>query len=179
MNRRIGLLGISGVGKSTLIGSLNKVRQVRHLQASALIKSEQAYRDQHPATSEALRTGPVTDNQELLIAAFEREAASALLPIVFDGHSIIDQGDGIVEIPSHVFLRLRLDAIFFLSAEPKLIYQRRMLDQSRPRPVRQVETLAAHQTLARDVARRISAEVNCLFYEIEGSEIDHMVRFLT
>ncbi|MBX9661016.1 MAG: AAA family ATPase [Nitrospiraceae bacterium] len=179
MTERIGILGISGVGKSTFVGSLNKIREVRHLQASALIKAEQAYRNQHPTTSDALRIGPVMDNQDLLIAAFKREAVSTLLPIVFDGHSIIDGIDGIIEIPSRVFLALRLDAIFFLSAEPDLIYHRRMLDQSRSRPVREVETLAAHQNLARDVAQRISAEVRCPFFEIKDNEINRVVRFLT
>ena len=125
-------------GKSTLIGRLNKRTPLLHLQASALIKAEQAYRVQSPDSSESLRTGAVLDNQALMIAAFQRITADVEVPIVFDGHSIIDSDDGLVEIPPSVFAELSLDAIFYLSAVPHIIAKRRLADTADVRRVGKV-----------------------------------------
>lgn len=67
MKRRIAILGLSGVGKSTLIGKIRDTVPLLHLQASALIKAEQAHREKSPDSSEALRTGAVIDNQLLMV----------------------------------------------------------------------------------------------------------------
>jgi adenylate kinase len=178
MSRRIALRGLSGVGKSTLIARLKESMPVLHLQASALIKAEQARRAQQPTSSEALRTGPVLDNQALLIAAFRREAAAADIPIVFDGHSIVDGRDGLVEISSNVFAALELDAVCFLWADPKLIAQRRLADKERERPRRDAQTLTAHQSLARDAAERIATDIQRPFLIVEDSGLDLLVELL-
>ena len=124
-----------------------------HLEASRLIKAEQARRSIAAQSSEALRTGPVLDNQALLVAGFLQEAASIGGPVVFDGHSVIDGGDGLIEIPTEVFAALGLQAICVLQAEPAAILARRQSDGARLRPNRSIEALAEHQIKAIDVAR--------------------------
>lgn len=178
MIRHIALLGISGVGKSTLIGRLGERLPVLHLQASALIKAEQAYRAQHPDSSEMLRTGAVIDNQELMIAAFLRETFGSEIPVVFDGHSIIDGREGLIEIPAGVFAALNLDAICFLSADPEEIAERRRMDVHRPRPTRDAATLTEHQRIAREAAQRIAATLGCPFAEISSNELEELVETL-
>src|SRR5690242_897384 len=152
--RRIALLGLSGVGKSTLLRALAGRVAFIHLQASDLIKAEQAFRDAQLQSSEALRTGAVLENQALLIAGFHRVAESATAPIVFDGHSVIDGRDGLIEIPGGVFAALDLAAISFLQADPVTIAARRSHDTVRQRPLRDEATLAEHQERAIIVARR-------------------------
>jgi len=178
MIRRIALLGLSGVGKSTLIANLNNSIPVFHLQASSLIKAEQAFRAERQASSEELRLGPVIDNQKLLIDAFHREAAAATAPIVFDAHSIIDGNDGILEIPSDVFASLGLDAICFLTADPKVIAERRHRDLSRMRPQRDAETLAQHQAIARRAAERIANDIRRPFVLIQDGGVEEILRLL-
>jgi len=178
MTRRIALLGLSGVGKSTLIGRLNRRIPLLHLQASALIKAEQTYRAQFPDSSESLRTGAVLDNQALMIAAFQRTTTDVEVPIVFDGHSVIDSRDGLVEIPASVFAELSLDAIFYLSAVPHIITKRRLADTARKRPIRDSETLAEHQRIAIDVAQRIAEQIGCTFTQISDGDSDHIMAFL-
>lgn len=175
MSRRIALLGLSGTGKSTLIGKVLEQVPLLHLQASALIKDEQAYRAQLPDTSEALRTGPVISNQELMIAAFQRAATATSLPVVFDGHSVIDGRDGIVEIPSAVFAALGVEAICFLDVDPELIAYRRLSDTGRPRPHRNAETLASHQQAARAAAARIAHELGKPFKAIADGGVDDLL----
>jgi adenylate kinase len=178
MTKQIALLGLSGVGKTTLIARVGERLPVLHLQASALIKAEQAYRANNPDSSEALRTGAVIDNQELLIAAFLRETAGTTLPVIFDGHSVIDGRDGLVEIPASVFAALNLDAICYLSAGVDVIAYRRQADQDRPRPVRDLETLAAHQRIAREAARRIAEEIGCKFTELTGDDPEKLLELI-
>lgn len=178
MTRHIALLGLSGVGKSTLIGQLNERIAVLHLQASALIKDEQAYRAQQPDDSEALRLGAIADNQALMIAAYRRVVASTELPVVFDGHSVIDGRDGLVEVAPSVFVDLELDAIFYLSADPHIIAERRRADVGRDRPTRDAETLAEQQRIAENVARRIAGQIDCTFIAITDSDVDRLAETL-
>lgn len=178
MTRRVALLGLSGVGKSTLIGRVAVHTPLLHLQASSLIKAEQQNRAQAPDTSEALRTGPVLDNQALMIAAFERLTRTTTLPVVFDGHSLIDGRDGLLEIPSTVFAALSLDAIAFLAADPAAIFERRRLDAGRERPARDLATLAQHQSLAEAAARRIADDIGRPFHPLDGDPIGRLASLL-
>lgn len=134
-----------------------------HLEASHLIKAEQARRSIAEQSSEALRTGPVLDNQALLIAGFHHEARSIDGTIVFDGHSVIDGGSGLIEIPADVFAALQLDAICILQATPAEILSRRQGDSARRRPARSEEALAEHQEKATKVGRAIAKQLNLPF----------------
>lgn len=166
------------MGKSTLIGRIRETLPLIHLQASSLIKAEQAYRAQNPDSSEALRTGAVIDNQALMIAAFQREAAMTDLPIVFDGHSVIDGRDGLIEIPSSVFGALELDAICFLAADPYQVAKRRRADVGRERPYRDVATLQGHQEIAEAAARRIAKDIERPFIYVADSRIDRILELI-
>ena len=70
MNDVIAVFGLSGVGKSWLISRFAEGHEVLHLQASQLLKDAKAAVSGIVTTSEELRTGPVIDNQALLISAF-------------------------------------------------------------------------------------------------------------
>lgn len=163
MNRRIALLGLSGVGKTTMLNRLAREVEFTHLEASRLIKAEQARRSIAAHSSEALRTGPVIDNQALLVAGFKHEARSIDGSIVFDGHSVIDGGNGLIEIPADVFASLELQAICVLQAAPAAILTRRQGDTTRLRPTRSVDALAAHQEKAIKVGRAIAEQLNVPF----------------
>lgn len=179
MTRRVALLGLSGVGKSTLIGQVAERIPLLHLQASSLIKAEQAHRTQAQHTSEALRTGPVLDNQALMIAAFERLTKTVTLPVVFDGHSVIDGRNGLLEIPSAVFTALGLDAICILTAAPSMIFNRRRLDTARERPPRDVEALAGQQALAITAAQHIASDLNCPFHHFQADGRTRLMQLLS
>jgi|JI8StandDraft_2_1071088.scaffolds.fasta_scaffold01406_11 adenylate kinase len=167
MSQRVALLGLSGVGKTTMLNRLSEKHAFTHLEASRLIKAEQVRRSITAQSSEALRTGPVLDNQALLIAGFQHEASSIKGAIVFDGHSVIDGGNGLIEIPAAVFAALELNAVCFLQAEPAEILARRQSDSARQRPARSEEALAEHQEKAIEVAKAI-AEQLCLPFALIG-----------
>lgn len=163
MSRRIALLGLSGVGKTTMLSRLSGRVAFTHLEASRLIKAEQARRSIAAQSSEALRTGPVLDNQVLLVAGFKYEARRVDGPIVFDGHSVVDGGNGLIRIPPDVFASLELHAICVLHAPPTEIITRRLGDTGRLRPAQSAATLAEHQNEAIEVAQEIAEQLNLPF----------------
>lgn len=94
----VALVGLSGVGKSTLLGEIARSVPFCHFQASNLIKAERARSTSRETSSEELRLGPVLDNQALLISSFTRATRDVVGLVVFDGHIIIDGLFGLTEI---------------------------------------------------------------------------------
>lgn len=146
MNRQrvVAVVGLSGVGKSTLLASARMNIAFEHLQASLLIKSERERRRQTSIGHDASRDVNITDNQALLVEGFRRVAPKTGL-VVLDGHTVIDTPDGLVEIDPKVFRTLGASHFIVLTEEPAEIYRRRFADTSRKRPMRSVDELRQQQ----------------------------------
>lgn len=144
----IAVVGISGVGKSTLLRSAAESVQFQHLQASALIKEAKELLSFGPVVTDDLRTGDITDNQALLIKGFSNARNQSEALIVLDGHTVIDTPSGLTTIEPSVFAALGVTEFIFVADDPKTIRLRRINDQSRKRPERSELDLAHHQEQA-------------------------------
>lgn len=158
--KTVAVVGLSGVGKSTLIQRVAMDIELLHMQASALIKLEQEYRAGSACSSEELRLGPILDNQALMLAAFSRLTHGVHSRVVFDGHTIIDGAAGPISIPADVFKALGCVSMVFLWDEPELIAQRRKADHRRDRPALTPNLLRRHQDLAERTGREICGELD-------------------
>jgi adenylate kinase len=154
----LAIVGLSGVGKSTLIGQFEKELPLRHFTASELIKSELALRESQVATSEELRLGPVVDNQILLGSAFARRTEGLEGPVVLDGHVVIDGASGLVDIPASVF-GLGVQHMLFIRASANEVAERRQKDALRARPQRTITEITAHQEHALRRAKTITGQL--------------------
>jgi len=169
----VAVLGLSGVGKSTLVGLAATQRNLIHLSASDLIKARLAH------SSEELRTGAVLDNQALMLSEFgDLVTAAGDMPVVFDGHSIIDTPAGLLDIPLAVFQAINPAAIVYIAADPTLIQQRRHGDSGRVRPERSADDLAKHQELALARARYFAAELGIPFHILTSDSVDALIALL-
>jgi adenylate kinase len=169
----VAVLGLSGVGKSRLVRLAAAKRDLFHLSASDLIKARLAH------TSEELRKGAVLDNQALMLSEFaDRVAAAGDTPVVFDGHSIIDTPAGLLDIPLAVFQAIDPAAIVYITADPKVIEQRRCGDSGRVRPQRSADDLANHQALALARARYFAAELGIPFHVLTSDGVDAFTALL-
>jgi len=130
-----------------------------HLQASALIKAEQAARNQAVGSSEDLRLGPVLDNQSLLVSAFRRATHGYSGLVIFDGHTVIDGANGPLPIPSSVFQEIGCEQIIFIHDTGSAIAARRSNDIQRKRPQLSADELDHHQDLALAAAQVIAGEL--------------------
>lgn len=157
--RTIGLVGISGVGKSHMIRSLENICEFQHLQASDLIKKEMARQRGLRTSSEDLRLGEIKDNQKLLVDGFWRAVSREGPLVLFDGHTIIDGAAGVTSIPTSVFRDLGIGMLVFIQAPSDVIVTQRKND-ARVRPERNSETIGQHQTVALRAADLIAAELS-------------------
>jgi adenylate kinase len=162
------MFGLSGVGKGWLARKLCEHRpEVLHLEASALMRAT------FNISSEALRTadaGALTTNQQGLVAAFTgARAAEPLRPILFDGHSVIDNDAGLVQIALEVIAGLKPQHIVFVSEVVSLIAERRRRD-TRSRPIRTLDELTRHQDCARELANSYAESLAISFDEVQSRD---------
>ncbi|UAL10159.1 ATP-binding protein [Caulobacter segnis] len=164
----VAMFGLSGVGKGWIASQLSAQRpEVLHLEASALMRAAMR------TTGEALRTAPadvVRDNQAKLVATFQiaREAAPDR-PVLFDGHSIIDNDQQLVDVPLSAVAGLAPNLVAFVHDDPVALRARRLAD-ARFRPDRSVETLAHQQARAEAVARNYAIELKVPFLRLEAGD---------
>lgn len=153
IRRVVAFVGLSGVGKSTLLAHARASVAFKHLQASALIKAERDRRQQAAIDHDALREANIDDNQALLIEGFRHAVPEAEL-VVLDGHTVIDTPDGLVEIEPKVFRMLGVSRFVVLTEGPEESYRRRLADPERKRPARSVDELRQQQERSVLVAHR-------------------------
>ncbi len=150
MVHTVAVVGISGVGKTTLIRSLSDRLSFQHLSAGSLIGEEKA-RLAQMLDHDDLRLADIGDNQRLLIEGFRRQRNPSTLLVILDGHTVIDTLKGLEPIPAWVFAELHVQMFVFLRADPAQILKRRTSDKLRKRPVISVDEVARHQDFALEV----------------------------
>jgi adenylate kinase len=170
MGNVVTVFGVSGVGKSWMIENFTTLHAVRHVTASQLIRDMKEQLDGKPASAEDLRAGSISDNQKLLVTAFKKLQSIGHGPIVFDGHSVVDTDQKLVEIPTGVIASLSPSGIIFIHAEPILIYNRRLQDEKRIRPARTEAEIGYYQDLSLLVCRRYAEELQTPLEIIESGD---------
>lgn len=170
----VAMFGLSGVGKGWMARQVcARHPVVLHLEASALLR---VALDQ---TGETLRTAAeavMADNQRCLTAAFaSARAREPDRPVLFDGHSVIDNDAGLVDIPVAVIAPLRPDHIVFVTDSGTAIAARRLAD-TRHRPSRSADDLDRHQARALTLARSYAAALSIPFDEVRSGEWERVSR---
>jgi adenylate kinase len=150
-----------------------------HAQASDLLKRAKLQEADEAVSSEDLRKGPVLDNQIMLLTSFGTFAAKESRNILFDGHSLIDAGEALIEIPVEVIKAIGPAAVLFLWEEPQTIADRRTSDLGRRRPSRSVDELAQHQARAEELARFYGANLRIPFVRVRSGDEEECVERVT
>jgi adenylate kinase len=169
MSRTIALVGISGVGKSTLIRFLAKSIELQHLSAGSLIREEKARRLE-AVKHDNLRLADIEDNQQLLIDGFNRKRDNEAALVILDGHTVIDTNQKLEAIPASVFGALGIEVFIFLQADPAKILKRRILDTTRTRPIISIAEIRLHQEFAIKVTQTCAEQLSISCYIIENCD---------
>lgn len=164
----VALIGISGVGKTTLLTKTRTGLSFEHLQASELIREEREYQGKSAASDSAMQNASLDENQLLLIEGFRRMVPANGL-VVLDAHSVVDTPDGLFEISSSVFERLEISLFILLTEKPSEIVRRRSSDTNRRRSTRSISEIGRQQMRSVQTTFRI-ARILDVPVEILGSD---------
>lgn len=173
----VAMVGLSGVGKSTLLEDARRGLVFEHLQASDLINAERQESHGKPVAHDLLREGNIDNNQALLISGFMRYAPEEGL-IVLDGHTVIDTPAGLVEISPSVFSAIDVSRFVVLVDDVEKIASRRLSDTRRTRPFRSPEELAEHQERSVLAAYRAALALSVPIFIVPLNENPDIAMFL-
>lgn len=136
-NKRIVVVGIPGVGKTSLVARTVEMLKERHRTVRVIsfgtmmfdVASERGveHRDQ-------LRKLPIREQQDLQRIAAERIASQTEQIVIIDTHAFVSSPEGYYPgLPAHVLGIISPTHFISVSARPEEIYSRRINDDTRSR----------------------------------------------
>jgi len=178
MKRHIAaVVGLSGVGKSTLLTQVAATVTFQYLQASALIREERQSANSH-LTIDQLRSFDLDENQVLLVNAFRRVGNPAGL-IVLDAHAAIEQNETLILVRPDVFQAIGINSMVYLTEESAEIARRRLSDTKRQRQIKSAEQIncAQEQVLqhAKDICTALSISIS-IFRSSDHLAVTHFLQ---
>jgi adenylate kinase len=177
MQKVVAVVGLSGVGKTSALGTLTAKHAFQYLSASRLIREGREL-GALPATVDKLRIANIDENQRLLIAGFKRAIDLTASFVVLDGHTVIETPSGLVTVGANVFGALGITDMIFLAAAPPEIVQRRSQDVSRNRQPANAEQLEAYQDEALLAAFRVCCHLKIPLNVVTGSYSPHLEKLI-
>ncbi|MFQ5782276.1 MAG: adenylate kinase [Nitrosopumilus sp.] len=136
-NRKVIMVGIPGVGKTTLLSKIvemvkNCGKSINVISFGTLmfeVAKENGLKDR-----DELRKLPVTEQQRLQKIAAEKIAVQNEHVVIIDTHAFIISSEGYYPgLPEHVLKIIKPTNFVSVSAKPEEIYNRRMTDDTRNR----------------------------------------------
>jgi len=136
-NKKIIMVGIPGVGKSTLLSKVVEIIKTHDKTVNVIsfgtlmfdVAKENGLKDR-----DELRKLPVSEQQNLQKLAAEKIAAYTEQIIIIDTHTFINSSEGYYPgLPEHVLKIIKPTNFVSVSAKPEEIYNRRMADTTRNR----------------------------------------------
>lgn len=176
--RVVAVTGISGVGKSTLLGRLAETFAFEHLQAGALIKQGRDASDDVEVEHDRLRLFDIGKNQEFLIQGFKLSVHAKVGLIVLDGHTVIERDEGLIRIDPRVFAAMGINGMIFLTDDPEAIAIRRGHDTERTRPLYAADRLQLIQEEAQIHATTICRNLGVPLYLFRPEQVALISRTL-
>ena len=136
-NKKIVIIGIPGVGKTTLLSKIVKIltdnkKNVTRISFGTLMF--EVAKENGLIDRDDLRKLPVTEQQRLQKIAAEKIASQNEEIVIIDTHAFINSPEGYYPgLPEHVLKIIQPTNFISVSAKPEEIYNRRMRDDTRNR----------------------------------------------
>ena len=136
-NRKIVLVGIPGVGKTSLLTKIVDILKNKNIQVNVIsygtlmfdVAKENGLQDR-----DGLRKLPISEQQNLQKIAAEKIATQSEEIVIIDTHAFITSTEGYYPgLPEHVLKIIKPSNFISVAAKPEEIYNRRMKDETRNR----------------------------------------------
>ncbi len=136
-NKKIVMIGIPGVGKTTLLSKIVEILKSKQKSVNVInygtlmfeVSKQNGLKDR-----DELRKLPVSEQQKLQKIAAEKIASHDEEIVIIDTHAFINSPEGYYPgLPEHVLKIIKPSNFVSVSAKPEEIYNRRMKDDTRNR----------------------------------------------
>ena len=136
-NKKIVLVGIPGVGKTSLLTKIVEILKSKNILVNVIsygtlmfdIAKENGLQDR-----DGLRKLPLSEQQNLQKIAAEKIATLTEDIVIIDTHAFITSTEGYYPgLPEHVLKIIKPSSFISVAAKPEEIYNRRMKDETRNR----------------------------------------------
>ena len=136
-NKKIVLVGIPGVGKTSLLSKIVDILKNKNIQVNVIsygtlmfdVAKENGLQDR-----DGLRKLPISEQQNLQKLAAEKIATQSEEIVIIDTHAFITSTEGYYPgLPEHVLKIIKPSNFISVAAKPEEIYNRRMKDETRNR----------------------------------------------
>jgi adenylate kinase len=136
-NKKVVMVGIPGVGKTTLLSEMEEIIKDHHKSVSVLSFGTLMFdvaKENGLSDRDELRKLPVSEQQKLQKLAAEKIAVHDEDVVIIDTHAFISSQEGYYPgLPEHVLKIIKPTNFVSVSAKPEEIYNRRMSDTTRNR----------------------------------------------
>jgi adenylate kinase len=136
-NKKVVMVGIPGVGKTTLLSKMAEIIKNHKKSVSVLSFGTLMFeiaKENGLKNRDELRKLPVSEQQSLQKIAAEKIAAHTEDVVIIDTHAFINSSEGYYPgLPEQVLKIIKPTNFVSVSAKPEEIYNRRMKDDTRNR----------------------------------------------
>ena len=172
--QRVIVVGVPGVGKSTVLDNLMAVLSKGNLDAQRVnfgtVMMELA-REFNVKNRDDLRKLNLQNQKVLQIKAAQEIASKNIGLLIIDTHVFVRTRDGLWPgLPKDVLKNLAPTNLILIQADPKIILDRRQKDKSRHRDIIHLREVSQDLELARSTLVAISALTNSPILIVENAE---------
>ena len=144
-SNRVIIVGIPGVGKTTVVSRVVELLKAKNVKVSVSIFGTVMFNEAKKKgvqNRDDLRKLSVKEQRELQSMAARTIASISDDVVIVDTHAFISTQEGFYPgLPNNVLEILNPDSFIMISARPEEIYNRRMTDTSRTRDIVSIDTL--------------------------------------
>jgi adenylate kinase len=144
-SNRVIIVGIPGVGKTTVVSRVVELLKEKHVKVSVSIFGTVMFNEAKKKgvqNRDDLRKLSVKEQRELQSMAARTIASISDEVVIVDTHAFISTQEGFYPgLPNNVLEILNPDSFIMITARPEEIYNRRMTDTSRTRDIVSIDTI--------------------------------------
>jgi len=144
-SKRVIIVGIPGVGKTTIVSRVVELLKEKHISVSVSIFGTVMFEEAKKKglqSRDDLRKLSVKEQKDLQSMAAKRIASISDEAVIVDTHAFISTKEGFYPgLPHNVLEILNPDSFIMISARPEEIYNRRMKDTTRTRDIVSIDEI--------------------------------------